>query len=163
MKTAVSPMATISKVSSTVDEDDLVMRNATPQGASNTEVLFNLPHYLSHLPDDQQDDIKKLICYYPCLFNDIPSQTSVITHDTVLTNPTPIKQHAYHVNPAKREVMKKEVDCLVKNGFAMPSSSPWSSPCLPDTKSDGSPRFCSDFHKVNAITVPDAHQCQQSL
>lgn len=33
----------------------------------------------------------------------------------------------------------------------------WISSCLLDTKSDGSPRFCTDFHKVNAITVPDAH------
>lgn len=53
--------------------------------------------------------------------------------------------------------MKKEIDYLVQNGFAIPSCSPWSSPCLLDTKSDISPRFCTDFRKVNAITVPDAH------
>lgn len=45
----------------------------------------------------------------------------------------------------------------MENGFRVPSSSPWSSPCLLDTKSDGSSRFCTDFHKVNAVTVPDAH------
>lgn len=39
----------------------------------------------------------------------------------------------------------------------MPSSSPWSSPCLLDEKSNGSPRFCTDFRKVNSVTVPDAH------
>lgn len=43
------------------------------------------------------------------------------------------------------------------NGFAVPSCSSWSSPCLLDVKSDGSPRFCTDFQRVNAITVPDAH------
>ena len=43
------------------------------------------------------------------------------------------------------------------NGFAVPSSSSWSSPCLLDVKSDGSLRFCIGFHRVNAITVPDAH------
>ncbi|KAI3358864.1 hypothetical protein L3Q82_015258, partial [Scortum barcoo] len=86
-----------------------------------------------------------------------PSQTSVITHDIVLTNPRPIKQHAYRVTPSKREVMKRKVEYLVQNGFAVPSSSPWSSPCLLDTKSDGSPRFCTDFRKVNAVTVPDAY------
>ena len=45
----------------------------------------------------------------------------------------------------------------MQNGFAVPSSSPWGSPCLLDTKSDGSPRFCTDFRKVNTVTVPDAH------
>ncbi|XP_030271730.1 uncharacterized protein LOC115581049 isoform X3 [Sparus aurata] len=144
----VSPMALTSKVSS--DEDELVMRNATTQGArlSNSQVLSDLPHYLSHLPDAQRNDVENLICDFQCLFSDIPSQTSVITHDIVLTKPFPIKQHAYRVNPAKREIMRKETDYLVMNGFAVPSSSPWSSPCLLDTKSDGSPRFCTDFRKV---------------
>ena len=89
--------------------------------------------------------------------NDIPSQTSVIAHDIVLKKPVPIKQYAYWVNPTKREIMKKEVVYLPQNGFVVPSSSPWSSPCLLDTKSDGSPRFCTDFRKVNAVTLPDAH------
>lgn len=61
MTTVISPVACISKVSSP-DDDELVMHKATPQGErlSNTEVLSNLPHYLSHLPNDH-DDMKKLI------------------------------------------------------------------------------------------------------
>ena len=134
---AVSPMALISKVSS--DDDELVMHNATPQGArlSNTQVLSDLAHYLSHLPDTQRTDVETLICDFKCLFNDIPSQTSVISHDIVLANSSPIKQHAYRVNPTKREIMRKEIDYLVKNGFAVPSASPWSSPCLLDTNLTG--------------------------
>lgn len=50
--------------------------------------------------------------------------------------------------------MKKEVDYLVQNGFAVPSSTTWSSL---DKKFDGSARFCTEFCKVNAVTVPDAH------
>lgn len=154
----VSSMASMSTVSSCI-EDELVMRNATPQGArlSNSEILSNLPHHLSHLLNSQRDDVEKLIFDFPSLFSDVPSQTSAITHDIVLTNPIPIKQRAYRVSPAKRDVMKKEVDYLVQHGFAVPSCSPWSSPCLLDAKSDGSPRFCTDFRKVNAVTVPDAH------
>lgn len=45
----------------------------------------------------------------------------------------------------------------MQHGFAVSSSSPWSSPYLLDKKSDGSPRFRTDFRKVNSITVPDAH------
>lgn len=154
MKTAVALIT-----ESSPDDDGLVMHNATPQGArlSNSEVLSNLPRSLAHLPDNQRADIEKLLYEFPCLFNDIPSQTSVVMHDIVLTNPRPIKQHAYRVNPVKRQIMRKEIDYLVQNGFAVPSSSPWSSPCLLDIKSDGSPRFCTDYRKVNAVTVPDAH------
>nr|XP_033947065.1 uncharacterized protein LOC117452494 [Pseudochaenichthys georgianus] len=102
VETTVSPMASVSKVSSNEDEDELVMRSATPQGArlSNTEVLADLPNYLSHLPDIQGSDIQKLIFDFASLFNDTPSQTSVLAHDVVLTNPSPIKQRA--MPPAKR-------------------------------------------------------------
>lgn len=130
---AVSLASSISKVSSP-DNDELIMRNAMTQGArlSNPEVLSSLPLYLSILPDDQYDDVMKVIFHFLCLFIDIPSQTSIITHDIFLTNPTPLKQHVY-----QREVMKKEVHHLVQTT----SSSPWSSSCLLDTKSDGSPRL----------------------
>lgn len=50
--------------------------------------------------------------------------------------------------------MQKEVDYLVQNGFAVPSSTTWSSL---DKTFDGSARFCTEFCKVNAVTVPDAH------
>ncbi|KAL1279270.1 hypothetical protein QQF64_025943 [Cirrhinus molitorella] len=67
----------------------------------------------------------------------------------------PIKQHVYRVNAVNRSVMKAEVDYLCENGLAKQSFSPWSSPCLLMTKSDGSARFCTDYRKVNAVTVPD--------
>ena len=45
---------------------------------------------------------------------------------------------------------------LLENGFAVPSSSPWSAPSLLVPKSDQTPRFCNNYHKVNAITKPDS-------
>lgn len=53
--------------------------------------------------------------------------------------------------------MKKKVEYLLKHGLAVHSSSPWSSPCLLETKPDGSPRFITDYRKVNAVTVLDSY------
>ena len=69
----------------------------------------------------------------------------------------PIKQHAYRANQTKRQLMKQEVEYLLQNDLASASSSPWSSPCLLEAKSDGSPRFITDFRKVNAVTVRDSY------
>ncbi len=77
-------------------------------------------------------------------------------HDMDVGNSTPIKQHPYRVNPHKREVMKSEVEYLLQHGFAKPSQSPWSSPCLLVPKSDSTYRFCTDYRKVNSITKPDS-------
>ncbi len=44
---------------------------------------------------------------------------------------------------------------MLQHGLAVPSQSPWSSPCLLVPKPDGSYRFCTDYHKVNSLTKPD--------
>lgn len=88
-------------------------------------------------------------------FQDKPSQTTVLQHDVDVGNHKPIKQHAYRVNPTQRAAMQKEAEYHLENGLAVPSSSPWSSPCLLIPKSDKTPRFCADFRKVNSVTKPD--------
>ncbi len=89
------------------------------------------------------------------MFNDAPSRTTVLQRDINVGDAAPIKRHAYRVNVAKRAVMRGEVDYLLEHGLAKPSCSPWSSPCLLVPKSDGTARFCTDYRKVNAVTIPD--------
>lgn len=81
-------------------------------------------------------------------------RTTVLKHDIDVQNAKPIKQHPYRVNPTKRLLMKQDSEYLLQHGLAEPSQSPWSSPCLLEAKPDGSPRFITDFRKVNAVTVP---------
>lgn len=69
--------------------------------------------------------------------------------------------NTYRVNPVKRAQMKTETEYLLQHGFARHSSSPWSSPCLIEAKSDGSPRFITDYRKVNAITITESYPLQR--
>lgn len=123
----------------------------------NSQALQALPSELQHLTAEQQQNVVDLVSRFPCLFNDVPTQTNVLQHDIVVTNPRPLKQHPYRVNQMKRDLMKEETEYLLQNGLAVPSSSPWSSPCLLEAKSDGSPRFITDFRKVNGVTVRDCY------
>ena len=54
--------------------------------------------------------------------------------------------------------MQKEVNYLLEQGLAVPSNSPWASPCLLVPKKDDQLRFCTDYRRVNAVTVPDAYR-----
>ncbi|XP_073768826.1 uncharacterized protein [Danio rerio] len=139
------------------EDDGVKVRHTYEQCArfKNSEILADLDSSLFHLSDAQRCDIKALIEAFPLLFRDVPSCTTVLQHDIDVGNSAPVKQHPYRVNAVKRSVMQTEVKYLRENGLAKPSCSPWSSPCLLVTKSDGSARFCTDYRKVNALTVPD--------
>lgn len=141
------------------DEDGVVLRNAPQQCArlANSEILNNLHSYFNHLTMDQEADVVKVISDFNCLFSDVPKQTNVLQHDIVVNGARPIKQHAYRVNAVKKSIMRQEVSYLLENDLAKPSCSPWSSPCLLVPKPDGTFRFCTDFRKVNAVTVPDSY------
>lgn len=53
--------------------------------------------------------------------------------------------------------MKKEVEYLLDHGLAVPSKSPWASPCLLVPKKDGQFRLFVDCVRVNSVTVSDAY------
>ncbi|XP_048035833.1 uncharacterized protein LOC125261281 [Megalobrama amblycephala] len=122
---------------------------------SNSETLANLSSFLAHLNTDQRDDIIKLLSNFSSILGDTPTLTNVLQHDINVGEAQPIKQHPYRVNFIKRAAMKKETQYLLEKGLASPSLSAWSSPCLLVQKSDGTARFCTDYRRVNAVTVPD--------
>ncbi len=80
----------------------------------------------------------------------------MLTHDIDVGESHPVKQHPYRVNPRKHDIMRSEVEYMLQHGLAVPSQSPWSSPCLLVPKPDGSYRFCTDYRKVNSLTKPDS-------
>lgn len=52
--------------------------------------------------------------------------------------------------------MEKENQYLLDNKLAEHGISPWASPCILVPKADGTYRFCTDFRKVNSVTVMDS-------
>lgn len=82
---------------------------------------------------------------------------TVLKHDIDVGDHHPVKQNAYCVNPVKREIMKQKTQYLIENGLAVPSSSPWCSPCLLVSKPDGISRFCTDYRKINQLTKLDSY------
>lgn len=74
----------------------------------------------------------------------------VIEHDIDVGTAKPVKQHAYRLNPIKRELLQKEVDYLPAHNLAEISFSSWSSQCILVSKPDNSYRFCTDSRKLNS-------------
>ncbi|KAJ3473679.1 hypothetical protein NLI96_g12880 [Meripilus lineatus] len=66
----------------------------------------------------------------------------------------PIAVPMYGSSPAKREVIEKQLDVWFKQEVIEPSQSPWSAPVVIVYR-NGKARFCVDYRKLNAVTIPD--------
>ncbi|XP_064120278.1 uncharacterized protein LOC135224884 [Macrobrachium nipponense] len=96
------------------------------------------------------------ICYDSIedVCSDNPRECSVISHDIELLPGTrPIRQNYYRTNFEKRKVMQEEVEYLLKHKLAVPSKSPWASPCLLVPKSNGKVDACD--YGVGAVLLQE--------
>ncbi|XP_076843961.1 uncharacterized protein LOC143488888 [Brachyhypopomus gauderio] len=111
---------------------------------------------LHDLTEEQRAELIAVIKDFTIVFGDVPTRTAELAHDIKVTREIPLKQHPYRVNAQKREVLRNEVSYLLEHGLAIHSKSPWSSPCVLVPKPDGSFRLCTDYRRLNAITVTDS-------
>lgn len=143
-----------------VDEADEKSANfpSHHDSLSNSYILNNLSQYIE-LSSQQLSDLAIMFSQYPSVISDTPGYCTYLYHDVklVATCQSPIRQSPYRLNPMKREIMEKEVTYLLNNNLAEPSMSPWPSSCLLVSKSDGSYRLCTDYRKVNRVTIRDSY------
>ena len=69
----------------------------------------------------------------------------------------PIRQQPYRAGPEKREQIREQIAYQLAAGVIEPAFSEWASPVLLAPKKDGTMRFCIDFRRLNAVTIPDTY------
>ncbi|KAG5879135.1 hypothetical protein JTB14_004111 [Gonioctena quinquepunctata] len=82
--------------------------------------------------------------------------THLVEHE-IRTTSAPMKQRYYPISPVPQKIVDHEFDEMLEKGIIEPSSSPWSSPIVMVRKSDNGWRFCVNYKKLNAVSVPDAY------
>ncbi|KAK1649149.1 hypothetical protein QYE76_066954 [Lolium multiflorum] len=75
----------------------------------------------------------------------------------LITGTGPIAQRAYSMNPAELMELKKQLDDMLAKGLIQPSASPWRSPVLFVDKKDGANRLCTDYRKLNDVTIKNKY------
>ncbi|PZC74189.1 hypothetical protein B5X24_HaOG208204 [Helicoverpa armigera] len=69
----------------------------------------------------------------------------------------PIAVPPYRVTPAKKEVMRIELDKMLAECVIEECESAWSAPTVLVPKSNGGYRVCVDYRRLNAVTKTDAY------
>ncbi|GET53867.1 retroviral-like aspartic protease 1 [Rhizophagus irregularis DAOM 181602=DAOM 197198] len=108
----------------------------------------------------QEKELKNLVKEYEdiCIYGDKKiSKTNIVKCNIWLKDKTPINQKAYRESTENREIIKREIDKMLKEEIIQESCSPWSSPVVIVNKKTGDKRFCIDFRKINQMTITDAY------
>ena len=114
--------------------------------------------YFQHLSPDQSSQLQELLNEYRDVCGDLPGICSTVKHDIQLTpDTTPIRQQFYRISQEKLKLMKDEVVHLLSNGLATPSSLPWASPIILVPIPNGQVRLCTDYRKLNNVTIKDSY------
>jgi hypothetical protein len=105
-----------------------------------------------------------IACEYPDVFPDelpgMPPDRDIEFIIELIPGTGPIAQRPYRMNPVELVELKKQLDDMLQKGLIQPSSSSWSSPVLFVDKSDGSSRLCTDYHKLNDVTIKKVSSSQ---
>jgi hypothetical protein len=133
----------------------MIFGSSIPSFKDQTKVT-DAENPLSHHDSSQAKEINGLLKSYSDIFSDIPGQTSLYHHNIeLLPDSKPVRYAPYRLNPEKASLVEKEIIEMLRLGIIEPSDSPWASPIVLVPKPDGSIRLCTDYRRLNKLTVPD--------
>ena len=112
----------------------------------------------TELDASQIADARSVLCDFNEIFSDLPGCTDTVEHEIELLNDKPVKMKPYALPFHAEDVVKREVDNMLKMGIIKESNSPYASPIVLVKKKDNQTRFCIDFRRVNLITVGNAQK-----
>lgn len=111
-----------------------------------------------NLQASEADALKDLLGEFLDYFEKTASTVTPLVRHTIDTGTNrPIAQPPHRASAAENEAIDGIIDDMLQQGIVRPSSSPWSSAVVLVTKSDGSPRFCADYRRINAVSTRDVY------
>jgi len=119
------------------------------------------PEQITHLSDDERQQLCALLDKFPSVFADKPGFCSLFEHE-ISTTPDfrPKRLRAYRVPELLKPEVDRQIQELLDMGFIYPSKSEMASPVVCILKGrDGSKgvRLAIDFRYVNKYSVGDAY------
>ncbi len=107
------------------------------------------------ISEEERSKLLKLLIEYQDVFVKSDNEfgrAHRFTHTIDTGSNSPIRQRPYRTPYSQLDMIDEHINKMLDKGIIQESNSPWSQPLVIVMKKDGSPRFCVDFRKLNAIT-----------
>ena len=132
------------------------------EGIESEDVLKSLGVNMTDccLEDKERDTARNILSKWTSIFSKGPTDlgcTDLTEHEIHLTDNKPFKEPYRRIPPGMFEEVREHLKELFDAGAIRPSQSQFSSNIVLVRKKDINLRFCIDFRRLNAKTVPDAH------
>lgn len=119
---------------------------------NNSELALDLRRKLTHLESEEAIKISRTMLQTNVIASsllDLGPADVPVQHEFELTDDRPIYHTARRMAPKHNEIVRKELDGMLKAKIVTPEVSAWSFPVVIATKKDGKPRFCVDYRMLN--------------
>lgn len=111
----------------------------------------------SHLVPHERDRLSTLLNSHEDIFTPGGGPTKFAQHRIDTGDAVPIAGPPYRVSPAKKEIIRKELDKMLEEGVIEEAESEWAAPVVLIPKKNGEIRFCVDYRKLNHVTRTDQY------
>ena len=133
------------------DPDDVVLWDGS--GAADGEH----PVICSNLSPAQRTELGRILQEFADVQSSRPGRTQITECCIRTGTASPIRLPPYRLPHAYRDIVKKELEEMEKDGIIERSSSEWAFPIVLVKKKDGSLRMCVDYRRLNSISDADAY------
>ncbi|GFV19767.1 retrovirus-related Pol polyprotein from transposon 412 [Trichonephila clavipes] len=104
-----------------------------------------------HLHDKQMDRLRDLLNKYSKCFSNNPGLTNLVEHEIQLVSDQPVRTKAYRMSHRQNEILKNEINRMLKLGIIEVGESDYMSPMILVEVAGKEPRPCVDYRKLNGI------------
>ena len=132
------------------------------EGSQSAHENFSLDLDLERMFAEQRVGIGGLSREFAGVTSDHPGRTNLTMHHIdIATGAKPIRSAPYWLSPDKAQFLQRELKNPQEQGIIEESATPWVSPVVIVLESGGSLRLCTDFRRVNDVTLADLFPLSQ--
>lgn len=151
----VSPIADTPPAVAALNENEISYYEDTP-----TINIFSIEirsDEAEELQDNEKSELNQLLKSFENIFMENGPPARYAEHRINIGKHLPVASAPYRLSPVKRNVLKNELEKMMKNDIIEESDSPFAAPVVLIPKKDGSVRVCIDYRQLNSITTPDRY------
>lgn len=150
--------AVLDETTSEKETPDLNAEEVSQAGNTRPEKAWQEEVDLSHLDSEERGAVLDLLEPHKKMWDGHLGTVAATSHRIdVIPGSKPVHCQPYRAGPRARAAEKEEIDRMLEQQVIEPATGEWASPIVLVPKPDGSLRFCVDYRRLNAMTVPDTY------